>query len=158
VTGSEERPAPGEEVVAVGIIYDRAKKKVLLGKRSREPAKGVWALPGGVVNVEQGETEKAGLLREIGEELGKRFQVEFLHGKPTAIVKANYRQTTRERRIHAVHYLLKPIGGEPEALDGTDEILWGDETECADLYRRKILLEASAEAIENTLGWEIRQN
>ena len=47
--------------------------QVLLVKRGRPPAKGIWSIPGGAVEV--GETLQAALVREIREETGVKVEV-----------------------------------------------------------------------------------
>ncbi len=62
---------PDAPRVAVGavIVY---KKKVLLVLRGQEPAKGMWAIPGG--SVELGETLQTAAEREALEETGLRVK------------------------------------------------------------------------------------
>jgi 8-oxo-dGTP diphosphatase len=54
-------------VLGVGaLVFDS--DRILLAERGREPLKGCWSLPGGVV--ETGETLVAGICREVLEETG----------------------------------------------------------------------------------------
>lgn len=55
-----------------GVVIDG--DSVLLVRRAREPLKGKWSLPGGLV--ETGETLSSALRREIAEETGLRVRVE----------------------------------------------------------------------------------
>src|SRR3954453_20573101 len=52
--------------------------KVLLGRRARSPAKGLYSLPGG--RVEFGETLHAALHREVDEETALQIQIVGLAG------------------------------------------------------------------------------
>ncbi|SLM30564.1 ADP-ribose pyrophosphatase (fragment) [Desulfamplus magnetovallimortis] len=58
---------PKQPTLAVGAIVFKA-QKVLLVKRGKAPAKGVWAIPGGRVKL--GETLKLAAQREVLEETG----------------------------------------------------------------------------------------
>ena len=64
--------------VVVGVLTKPKKRQVLLIKRGIEPGKGEWALPGGFV--EEDETPKEAVLREIKEELGVEASIEGLVG------------------------------------------------------------------------------
>ena len=65
--GGTERQYPGRPVLAVGAVVVRD-GKVLLVLRGREPGRGLWSLPGGVVHL--GETLRAAVVRELREECG----------------------------------------------------------------------------------------
>ncbi len=62
---------PDAPRVAVGavVVHD---EKVLLVQRGRAPAQGLWAIPGGSVNL--GETLQAAAEREVLEETGLRIR------------------------------------------------------------------------------------
>ena len=67
-----KREYPQNPIIAVGgVIFDG--QSVLLVKRDREPARGQWSLPGGVV--ELGETLKEALMREIMEEVSIKVSI-----------------------------------------------------------------------------------
>ena len=55
------------ETTATALIFDE-KGRVLLIKRTKEPWKGLWGFPGGHVN--EGETPKQAVKREVKEETG----------------------------------------------------------------------------------------
>jgi 8-oxo-dGTP diphosphatase len=66
------RRYPSKPVLSVaGVVM--AGDQVLLVKRGRAPAKGIWSIPGGAV--ETGETLHEALVREIMEETGVEIQV-----------------------------------------------------------------------------------
>lgn len=65
--GGIRRQYPDHPVLAVGAVVTRD-GKVLLVLRNREPGRGLWSLPGGVVH--PGETLKAAVVRELYEECG----------------------------------------------------------------------------------------
>ena len=62
-----ERMFPSRPLVGVGaVVWDG--ERVLLEQRGQEPARGVWAVPGGLI--ELGETAEAAVRREVREECG----------------------------------------------------------------------------------------
>jgi len=67
----KERRYPTHPLVGVGVVLFR-EKKVLLVKRGKEPSKGIWTLPGGLVEV--GESLRETARREILEECGLRIE------------------------------------------------------------------------------------
>lgn len=67
-----ERRYPSRPMVGVGAIIFR-EDRVLLVQRGREPAKGEWSLPGGLV--ELGEGLHDAVRREVLEEVGLRVEV-----------------------------------------------------------------------------------
>jgi ADP-ribose pyrophosphatase YjhB (NUDIX family) len=67
-----KREYPTQPLVGVGGVVIH-KDHVLLVRRAREPLKGQWSLPGGLVKA--GETLRAALRREIAEETGLRVHV-----------------------------------------------------------------------------------
>jgi ADP-ribose pyrophosphatase YjhB (NUDIX family) len=60
--------AAARPVLATSVAVFRADGRVLLATRTREPARGLWSLPGG--KVEAGETLEEAALRELREEVG----------------------------------------------------------------------------------------
>jgi len=62
-----ERIYPDRPVLAVGAVVVRD-GKVLLVLRGREPGRGLWSLPGGLVHL--GESLRAAVVRELREECG----------------------------------------------------------------------------------------
>lgn len=63
--------------IAVGaVVVDSS--RLLMVKRGREPAKGLWSVPGG--RVEKGEYLNAAVAREVREETGLSIKVDRLLG------------------------------------------------------------------------------
>ncbi|MBI3933918.1 MAG: NUDIX hydrolase [Acidobacteria bacterium] len=101
-----------------GVVIDG--DRVLLARRAREPLKGEWSLPGGLVEV--GERLADAVRREIAEETGLRVRVE-------GIVKVLDRIThDREKRVQfhyvLVDFLCRIEGGDLWAASDVSEVRW----------------------------------
>ena len=70
-------PPPTHPQLAVSAAIFRD-GRILLVRRARSPAKGIYSLPGG--RVEFGESLHAALLREVDEETGLRIEIAGLAG------------------------------------------------------------------------------
>ncbi len=89
--------------------------RILLVRRSVEPKKGSWCLPGGFM--ELGETPEAAGLRELHEETGLSGKIETLLGI-----------TTHSGKIYdtvlVAGYLVREYSGIPYAGDDADAAEW----------------------------------
>jgi ADP-ribose pyrophosphatase YjhB (NUDIX family) len=97
-------------MIGVGaVIFDGA--QVLLVRRGREPARGKWSLPGGLV--ELGETLESAVCREVMEETGLDVRVEGL----VAVLDRIIRDDERQIQYHYVlmDFLCHPLRGVPTA-------------------------------------------
>jgi len=113
-----ERSFPAARVgVGAVIIRDG---QVLLVKRGREPAKGLWAVPGGAV--EPGETLQEAAEREIFEESG----VVIRAGEPIFAFDLIEKDETGALKFHYVIVDLRAeyISGEPVAADDAADARW----------------------------------
>lgn len=118
------------------------KESILLVKRGRQPLKGYWSLPGGVL--ETGEHLATAVAREVREETG-------LEVKPMAVVEIFERilrdkEGKPEYHYVLIDYLCKVTGGELQAGDDSSEVQW---VKRADLAALK-LTEGTLEVIERT--------
>lgn len=87
---------------------------VVLIRRGTDPYEGMWALPGGFV--ELGETVENAAVREAKEETNLDVELERLVGV--------YSEPDRDPRGHnvSVTFLARVTGGEPEAATDADEV------------------------------------
>lgn len=100
------------------LIIDGA--RILLVERGREPLKGYWSLPGGVL--ETGETLVEGTRREVLEETG-------LVVEPVEVVEIFERIMRDEEGRAEYHYVLidylcRVTGGVPLAADDVSRLEW----------------------------------
>lgn len=109
-----EHPIVG---VAAVVLWDG---QVLLVQRGREPAKGLWGLPGGML--ELGETVTEGVRREVWEECGVEIEV----GPLVGVFEPMQRDDAGRLRYHYVvlDYLARYVGGELQAADDADDARW----------------------------------
>jgi len=110
------------------LIFNR--DSILLVERGREPLKGCWSLPGGLV--ETGEHLEDAIAREVREETGLRV-------KPLAIFEI-FERIMRDARGRAeyhyvlVDYLCKVVGkGRSRAGDDVSAVRWVKRGALADL-------------------------
>ena len=114
-----QRQYPSQPLIGVGALIIH-QSKLLIVKRANEPAKGLWSVPGGVV--ELGEQLHEALRREVREETGLEVDVERLLDAVDNIV------FDAEDRIQyhyvLLDYLCRLRGGVLKAADDVHEIQW----------------------------------
>lgn len=109
--------------------------KILLIKRGKEPFLGFFAVPGG--RLEEDETIEQCAIREMEEETGLKVKLTQFIGI--------YSEPSRDpRKIVAVAYLAKRIGGELLAGDDAAEAKWFSLNELPKLAgdHKKIVIDA----------------
>ncbi len=109
-----ERP-----ILGVGaLIFNR--DKILLVERGKEPFKGYWSLPGGVL--ETGETLEQGIIREVREETG----LVVSPMKVLQIFERIIRDTQGAAEYHYVliDYICRVTGGSLRAADDASRVAW----------------------------------
>jgi ADP-ribose pyrophosphatase YjhB (NUDIX family) len=113
-----QREYPETPLVGVGgVVVDQG--RVLLVKRGREPLKGHWSLPGGLL--ELGESLQEGVIREINEETG--LTVEPL--QLIELLDRIHRDGGRIRFHYIIaDYLCRVVSGELNAASDADAVRW----------------------------------
>ena len=118
-----QREFPLAPLVGVGaVVVDEG--RVLLVRRGREPLKGQWSLPGGML--ELGESLTAGVAREVLEETG-------LTVEPLELIELLDRIHHQQERVrfHYViaDYLCRVTGGTLQAGSDADDVRWAERAE-----------------------------
>src|SRR5512146_1164775 len=111
-----QRELPPAPLIGVGaVVVDQG--RVLLVRRGREPLKGQWSIPGGLL--ELGESLTAGAVREVLEETG-------LVVEPVELVELLDRIHHEDDRVryHYViaDYLCRVTGGTLQASSDADDV------------------------------------
>ena len=115
------REYPSLPMVGVAAVVLR-EGQVLLVLRGREPAKGIWGIPGGLL--ELGETLAEGARREVLEECNVEIQV----GPVVGVFEPMQRDPDGRLRYHyvVVDLLAHYLGGDLRAADDADDARWVD--------------------------------
>ncbi len=117
------REFPEAPLVGVGavIVYEG---RVLLVQRGREPLKGHWSLPGGLL--ELGESLLSGVAREVQEETGLLVEpIELIE-----LLDRIHRDGDRVRYHYVIaDYLCRVKGGVLKAASDADNVRWVERAE-----------------------------
>jgi len=102
-------------VNCLGIVFDKNTKKILIGRREKDPylTKLTWAFPGGRPNY--GEDLEEGLKRQIKIKTGLTVKV-----KEIIFAKAY----PEKKEFISIYYLCEIIGGKAKAGELFVEIKW----------------------------------
>ena len=114
-----ENPVPAACVV---LIDDQ--ERILLVKRSVDPKKGQWCLPGGFI--ECGETTEQAALRELREETG-------LNGQINTLIGVTASPGTLYKSILLVGYLVTHFSGMAEAGDDASDLAFFDRNDLPEI-------------------------
>jgi len=107
-----ENPIP----VAACVVFNKL-NQVLLVKRSVDPKKGEWCLPGGFVELDESSEQAA--LRELHEETG-------LTGKGSELINIFLAESKRYKAVLMIGYLINSVYGSLRAGDDSDEAAYFD--------------------------------
>lgn len=122
-----QREFPLSPIVGVGAVVVDA-GRVLLVQRGREPLKGRWSLPGGML--ELGESLHAGLIREVEEETGLVVEPLELVELLDRIVRDDTSQGERVRYHYVIaDYLCRVVGGSLRAGSDAEAVRWAERAE-----------------------------
>jgi 8-oxo-dGTP diphosphatase len=118
MTATLQREFPATPLVGVGAVIVHH-GRVLLVRRGREPLKGHWTLPGGVLEV--GEALVDGVTREVKEETGLQVEpVELVE-----LLDRIHREESQVRYHYVIaDYLCRVTGGELRAASDADAVQW----------------------------------
>jgi ADP-ribose pyrophosphatase YjhB (NUDIX family) len=138
---SDPRTYPQRPYLAVSaaIIRDG---KVLVVRRARKPALGIYTLPGG--GVETGETLMQAVTREVREETSLAVEPVALAGYREAIVRDA--QGRVERHFVILCFAARWLSGEPVLNEELDDARWLDPSEISSLRTTDGLAEIAAAA------------
>jgi 8-oxo-dGTP diphosphatase len=118
-----QREFPVAPLVGVGAVVVE-NGRVLLVRRGREPLKGQWSLPGGLL--ELGETLTAGVAREVLEETGLSVEpIELIE-----LLDRIHHEGERVRYHYVIaDYLCRVTGGTLLAASDADDAQWVERAE-----------------------------
>ena len=119
---SEPSPPARPQLAVSAAIFQN--KRLLLVRRARKPALGVWTLPGG--RVEFGESLHQALNREVQEETGLTIEITCLAGFRETLPKPD--------RGQPGHYVILPfaahwLAGEVLLNEELDDFRWIEPSE-----------------------------
>ena len=144
---ADDRLYPQRPFLAVSAAIMRA-GKVLIVRRARKPALGVYTLPGGVV--EAGETLEEAVRREVREETALEIEPVTLAGHREVVIRDAQGRT--ERHFVILCFASRCLSGEPQLNDELDEARWIEPHELAGLKTTEGLAEIVAAAAARFAG------
>ncbi len=96
---------------------------ILLVERGREPLKGYWSIPGGIL--ETGEKLAVGIEREVLEETGLQVEALSVFEIFERIMPDSDGRT--EYHYVLIDYLCRPLGGRLEPASDVSRVAWVSE-------------------------------
>ncbi len=113
------REYPEQPFVGVGVLIGDG-EKILLIKRGSEPSKGLWSIPGGLVELGEKTTEAA--RREAKEETGLDVEIERLLDVIDNVIKDDEGRVLYHYII--VDYLGHLVAGELRTATDAEDAKW----------------------------------
>ena len=100
-------------------------RQILLVERGKEPLKGYWSIPGGIV--ETGEKLVEGIRREVLEETGLDVEPYSMFEIFERIMPD--REGKPEYHYVLIDYLCRRLSGQPTAASDVSRVAWVSESE-----------------------------
>ncbi len=116
---SSRRLYPDKPMVGVGVLISQEDRYIII-KRAVEPDKGLWSIPGGMVEI--GERASDAAVREAKEETGLDVEITDLLDVVDKIIK----DEDGRIRFHFVilDYRASPTGGDLQAASDALDARW----------------------------------
>ena len=133
---------PATPLVGVGVVVFNESKQVLLVKRSNEPSKGLWAIPGG--SVELGEQVRETAIREVHEECNVNIELSDLLGVVDLIMKDKNEKV--QYHYILIDYLANYLSGELCPQSDVSEAGWFAQDELQNLEIPELTLQVLEKA------------
>lgn len=112
-------PSPSPVLGVAGVIWND-RRQVLLIRRTKEPRKGQWSLPGG--KVEFGESLEGALCREIREETGLEVTLLGLAGVAETVCDAD--AGAPDGHFVLIDYSARAVSGDAVAASDAADATW----------------------------------
>lgn len=110
---------PEAPIVGIGAVIIK-RNKVLLVKRAGEPGKGLWSIPGGLVEI--GESIRDAVRREVKEETGLDVKVGEIADVTEIIIRDEENRVKHHYVI--IDFFATPLKGELKASSDALEARW----------------------------------
>lgn len=123
------REYPDYPMVGVGVVVFNEHDQILLVRRGNEPSRGLWALPGGIV--ELGEELKSAAAREVMEECAIEVAIEDVADVIDLILK----DENEEVKYHyiLIDYYAKYAGGQLSPQSDVSDARWFSKADIQEL-------------------------
>lgn len=144
IEGPLRRIYPKAPLVGVGAVI-QLDGRVLLIRRANEPGKGLWSIPGGLVEV--GETVRDAAKREVEEETGIAVEL----GDLIDVIDNIFRDEAGKVKFHYVliDFLARPVSLKTEIHPSSEvlEVRW-----CAPVELKELPLTRTARRLLEKIG------
>jgi 8-oxo-dGTP diphosphatase len=122
-----DRLYPPRPILAVSVAVFR-EGRTLIARRARAPLRGLYSLPGGVVEI--GETLHEAALRELAEEVGVKAEIVGFNDHIESILRDD--EGVRAHYVIA-SFVARWIDGEARTSEEADSVMWIDPMALMDL-------------------------